>query len=174
MKGRKPKPSHLKLVQGNPGKRPINASEPHPARARPSAPAHLSEKARETWGYVTGILDRMGILTEADAIGVEMLCEAYADKLAAQAALALPIVMTRIGKDGAEREYTVAAAGAKTYLGFGKDGVMVRQRPEVAMISDADRRLRAWLAEFGMTASARTRVKVNGEEKPDEADRFFG
>ncbi len=173
MKGRKPKPSHLKLVQGNPGKRPINASEPRPARERPSAPAHLSEKARETWGYVTALLDRMGILTEADAIGVEMLCEAYADKLAARAALALPIVMTRRGNDGEEYEVTVAAAGARTYLGFGKDGVMVRQRPEVAMIADADRRIRGWLAEFGMTASARSRVKVSGEKKTDESDRFF-
>src|SRR5690242_448201 len=87
MKGRKPTPSHLKLVKGNPGKRALNASEPKPRRQRPSAPAHMSDKARETWGYVSGLLDRMGILTEADAIGLEMLCEAYADYLAARATL---------------------------------------------------------------------------------------
>ena len=170
MKGRKPTPSHLKLVQGNPGKRSINASEPRPARARPSAPAHISDKAREIWVYVCDVLDGMGILTKADAIGVEMLCEAYADKLAARESLALPIMGKR--RDTGD-EYVIAAGGARTYLSYGKDGVMVRQRPEVAMIADADRRIRGWLAEFGMTASARTRVKGVGEEKPDETDRFF-
>lgn len=175
MRGRKPKPTHLKLVAGNPGRRPLNDQEPTPARTRPSAPAHVSDKARETWGYVTAILDRMGILTEADAIGVEMLCEAYADKLAARAALALPVVVKRKDKEsGADVEYTIAEGGARTYLGFGKDGVMIRQRPEVAMIADADRRIRGWLAEFGMTASARTRVKASEPETGDEADRFFG
>jgi P27 family predicted phage terminase small subunit len=153
----------------------LNDREPQVPRSRPSAPAHVSEKARETWGYVTGILDRMGVLTEADAIGVEMLCEAYADKLAARASLALPVIAKRNDKvSGEEIVWTIAEAGARTYLGFGKDGVMIRQRPEVAMIADADRRIRGWLAEFGMTASARTRVKTSEPEKADEADRFFG
>lgn len=175
MKGRKPTPTHLKLVKGNPGRRPLNPLEPTPPRARPSAPEHISDKARETWGYVTAILDRMGILTEAYAIGVEMLCEAYADKLAARAALALPVIASRKDRvSGEEITWTIAEAGSRTYLGFGKDGVMIRQRPEVAMVADADRRIRGWLAEFGMTASARTRVKTSEPEKPDEADRFFG
>ena len=30
MKGRKPKPTRLKVISGNPGKRPINDSEPDP------------------------------------------------------------------------------------------------------------------------------------------------
>src|SRR5690242_16133765 len=129
MKGRKPTPSHLKLVKGNPGKRPINKREPQPRRERPSAPAHMSDKARETWGYVSAILDRMGVLREADAIGLEMLCEAYADYLAARAHL----------KDLGSNYYeTVNQTG----------GVMHRAHPAVAVMQDADRRIRAWLAEF--------------------------
>jgi hypothetical protein len=28
MRGRKPKPTHLKLLEGNPGRRPLNTGEP--------------------------------------------------------------------------------------------------------------------------------------------------
>lgn len=31
MRGRKPKPTHLKLLEGNPGHRPINGAEPKPS-----------------------------------------------------------------------------------------------------------------------------------------------
>lgn len=154
MKGRKPTPTHLKLVRGNPGKRPLNQTEPRPARERPSAPAHLSDKARESWGYVIGIVDRMGILTEADGIALEMLCEAYADSREARETI----------RDRGSKYYeTVNATG----------GVMFRAHPAVAAMKDADRRIRSWVAEFGMTASARSRVNVSGEEEADPADRFF-
>ena len=29
-RGRRPKPTHLKLIEGNPGKRPIDGAEPQP------------------------------------------------------------------------------------------------------------------------------------------------
>jgi P27 family predicted phage terminase small subunit len=155
MKGRKPTPTHLKLVKGNPGRRPLNESEPTPRRERPGAPAHISDKAREAWGYVSGLLDRIGVLTEVDAIALEMLCEAYADYIAACAAL--------------------KAFGSNYYQTVSNEGsVMHRAHPAVAVKQDADRRIKSWVAEFGMTPSARTRVKVDGEQEADSADRFFG
>lgn len=156
MKGRKPKPTHLKLVTGNPGKRAINKAEPKVPRARPSAPSHMSDKARETWGYVSGLLDRMGILTEIDAVALEMLCEAYADYLHAREAL----------QAFGSRYYTTVNA---------QGGIMHRAHPAVAEAADADRRIKAWLAEFGLTPSSRTRIGANGEEAPeDPAEKYFG
>jgi P27 family predicted phage terminase small subunit len=155
MKGRKPKPTHLKLVTGNAGKRALNKAEPTPPRQRPSAPAHMSDRARETWGYVSALLDRMGVLTEADAIGLEMLCEAYADYLEARAEL------KTLGSNYYE---TVNQTG----------GVMHRAHPAVAVMQDADRRIKAWLAEFGATPSARSRVKTDGEQEADPAAAYFG
>jgi len=149
MAGRKPKPTHLRLVTGNAGKRPINAAEPKPRRERPSAPAHISDKARETWGYVTGLLDEMGVLTKADAIALEQLCEAYADSLAARDALRL---------FGSPYYETVSQTG----------GVMHRAHPALAAMQDADRRIKAWLTEFGMTPSARSRITANPQD--DKAD----
>lgn len=156
MKGRKPKPTHLKLVQGNPGKRALNKSEPKPRRERPSPPAHVSDKARETWGYVAAILDDMGVLTATDALALEVLCEAYSDFLGAR---------SELNQFGSNYYETTNATG----------GVMHRAHPAVAVMQDADRRIKAWLAEFGMTPSARSRV--HGNEDPnrdkDPASKYF-
>lgn len=156
MKGRKPTPSHLKLVRGNPGHRPPNLKEPKVARSRPSAPVHMSDRARETWGYVSGLLDRMGVLAEVDAVALEMLCEAYADYLAATAELET---------FGSHYYSTMTQQGDR----------MHRAHPAVAQKNDADRRIRAWLAEFGMTPSARARVRADGEaDQEDAAAKYFG
>lgn len=154
-KGRKPKPSHLRLVTGNAGKRPFNQAEPKPRRERPSAPAHVSEKARETWGHVVSLLDDMGVLTKPDVMALEMLCEAYADYLAAR---------SELKAFGTNYYQTTNATG----------GVMHRAHPAVAVMQDADRRIKAWLGEFGMTPSARTRVHGEGSEQEDPAEAYFG
>jgi hypothetical protein len=46
--GRRPKPAHLKLVQGNPGKRKINTGEPH-ADALKGPPEYFSSHQIALW-----------------------------------------------------------------------------------------------------------------------------
>jgi hypothetical protein len=38
MRGRRPKPTRLKVLTGNPGKRPLNMDEPQPEPAIPDCP----------------------------------------------------------------------------------------------------------------------------------------
>lgn len=64
------------------GKRPINKNEPKPAKRIPSAPGHLSSEGQVAWGRLTVLLDRMGVLTEADGFALERLCDCYAEILA--------------------------------------------------------------------------------------------
>jgi P27 family predicted phage terminase small subunit len=141
-KGPPPKPTALKVVAGTDRPCRTNAAEPKPPRGRPSPPVHISDKARTAWAYVTVILDQMGVLTDADALAVEGLCEAYADVQAARAALA--------ARDGALTYETQTKAG----------GRMVRAYPEMAMLADADRRLMAWMSRFGLTPADRSRVSM--------------
>lgn len=50
MAGRRPKPTHLKVVTGNPGKRKLNDKEPTPAKEIPGPPAHLTDWGKVAWG----------------------------------------------------------------------------------------------------------------------------
>jgi len=69
MKGRKNKPTNLKIVEGNPGKRPLNENEPKPQSGIPDMPKwiELFDEAVKNWKHESEILDRMGVMTEADA-----------------------------------------------------------------------------------------------------------
>jgi P27 family predicted phage terminase small subunit len=151
-KGRKPTPSHLKVVRGTSRADRGAKNEPTPDRGRPSAPDTMSDKGREAWGYVVGILDRMGVLTEADAMAVELLCEARADWLSARDAI----------EDGGGETYTTEAG-------------LIKAHPAVAMRNDAARRLQSLLAEFGMSPSSRSKVSAKeADEKTDPAAQYFG
>jgi len=51
MRGRKPVPTHLKVIRGNPGKRPLNHDEPVPVGDLSDAPDWMSETQRSGWNY---------------------------------------------------------------------------------------------------------------------------
>ena len=155
MPGRRPKPSHLKVVTGNPGRRPLNKDEPKPCRELPSPPDHLSDAARVAWGRLSVLLDRMGVLTEADVVALERAAECYAEILRYREII--------------DEESEVYWADSST------GGRLLKANPAVAMLADADRRLKGYLVEFGLTPAARTKVKKNdpdGEEDP--AAKYFG
>lgn len=153
--GRKPTPSHIKLVKGNPGRRPLNKREPKPKRVVPSPPEHLPPAAAVHWGRFAALFDRMGVLTEADAQALERLCCLYQETVELQQVLE---------KDG--RFYTTTnSAGDK----------MIRPHPAAAQLADADRRFRGYLSDFGGTPSARVRVKTEDPiADEDPAAKHFG
>lgn len=49
--GRKPKPTHLKLLEGNAGNRPMNPNEPQPVGNLDAPPAWLSDEQKASWRY---------------------------------------------------------------------------------------------------------------------------
>lgn len=151
---RRPKPTILKLVAGNPGKRTVNKREPKPRRKLPTAPAHLSTKAKAAWKRVSLLLDRMGVLTEADGLALERLCECYAEILDYR---------DLVNEHGASYS-TTSTVGSAT----------LKANPAVAMLADADRRFRSRLIEFGLTPAARARVsRVGDDDELDPLDEFF-
>ena len=88
VRGRKPKPSHLKLVTGNPGKRAINTQEPVPERILPAPPPELTSEARGEWDRVAGELNRLGLLTGIDRAALAAYCQAYGRWSQAESAIA--------------------------------------------------------------------------------------
>lgn len=61
-RGRKPKPTAIKELEGNPGKRPLNANEPRPERKAPRCPAWLDTEAKREWRRMGKVLEQMGML----------------------------------------------------------------------------------------------------------------
>lgn len=49
MAGRKPKPTAVKKLEGNPGKRKLNTKEPVPAKGMPDCPEWLLPEAKKEW-----------------------------------------------------------------------------------------------------------------------------
>ena len=47
MAGRKPKPTAVKELEGNPGKRKLNRKEPKPDKGMPTCPEWLLPEAKE-------------------------------------------------------------------------------------------------------------------------------
>lgn len=155
MAGRRPKPTALKLVTGNAGKRAINKTEPKPAREIPSCPAHLSDSGKVAWGRLSALLDRMGVLTEADTFALERLADCYTDILECRLLIA---------RDG--RTYTTDSVG----------GRLIKTNPAVNQLRAADAQFKSYLVEFGLTPAARSKVHAtpDDEDKQDPLSEFFG
>ena len=66
MAGRKPLPTHLKLVKGTARPHRLNKAEPKPVVAVPAPPDHLDEDARKKFSEMAELLARHGVMTELD------------------------------------------------------------------------------------------------------------
>ena len=137
MRGRKPKPTNLKVIEGNRGKRPLNKAEPKPAPVTPTCPAWLQPKAKREWRRIVPELERMGLLTLVDRAALAMYCQEWARYVDAQA---------QIDKYG-----SVLKATGSGY---------VQPSPYVAIARQALSACKAFGVEFGLTPSSRGRMTV--------------
>ena len=77
-RGRKPTPTAIKVLEGNPGKRPLYANEPRPKKKAPRCPSWLEEEAKKEWKRLAKQMEQLGILTEIDMAAFAGYCQAYA------------------------------------------------------------------------------------------------
>ena len=61
MAGRKPKPTAVKKLEGNPGKRKLNTKEPNPGKRMPDCPAWLLPEAKTEWIRLSEKLNQMDV-----------------------------------------------------------------------------------------------------------------
>lgn len=134
IRGTKPKPIALKILEGNPGRRPL----PQPANwsARPpKMPKDLAAAAKTEWRRVVPVLVRLGVVNELDR-------RALADYCTCCAAL-----------DECER-----ILADKGLLVEGGAGLM--KNPAAQLAREYRAMLLRWSAEFGLTASSRARMNL--------------
>ena len=78
MAGRPPKPTALKVLQGNPGKRKLPKGEPTPAVGCVPPPG-LSKRARLVWDQIVPELIAQRVATTLDPWALGKLCEMEVD-----------------------------------------------------------------------------------------------
>lgn len=148
MRGRKPKPTAIKLLEGNPGKRAIRGDEPRPPDGLPTCPAHLTPTAKAEWKRLAGNLHAMGVLTQVDRAAMAAYCQAWGRWVEAERKLAeTPMLL-------------------KTPAGY------IQPSPWLAISAKQQELMLKFAAEFGLTPSARCRIQITVPQgrKPWEYD----
>lgn len=140
-RGRKPKPTALKLLTGAFEKDPQrrNRNEPTPSQKTPRCPAYLDAIAKAEWRYMTKVLADLRLLTMTDRAALELYCHTYSEwrKACEQVAkYGAVLIRTFNGKTEAKRNPF--------------DVVRERNATQMARM----------LQEFGLTPSSRTRIEV--------------
>ena len=111
MRGRKPRPTVLKLMEGNPGKRPLNDREPTPPVEMPECPEFLDARARAEWDRTVPVLAKMGLLTAADRSALAAYCVAYSRWVQAEAQVARFGTIVKSPEKGLPDEVAVSHRG---------------------------------------------------------------
>lgn len=156
-RGPKPKPSHLKLIEGNPGKRRLGR-EVQPRNVAPDPPEQLDALAREEWDRMAPQLYHLGLLTEPDRAALGAYCQAYSTWANAQEEL--------------NRLAAIPRTLFKGLLVGTPNGAMI-QNPLIGIRNKAAADMVLYAAEFGMTPSARARLAIS-DAGADPTNKFGG
>ena len=149
MRGRKPLPSNVVRLRGNPGKRRLNGGEPAPAPIVPACPSCLGDEARKEWKRLARELGDLGLLTRIDRGMPAAYCQAHALWVEA---------VSSIGR------YDTMA---KSPNGF------PMQSPYVAVVNKQVEIMGRIAAEFGMTPSSRSRIRAGAPVPEDPFEQFL-
>lgn len=147
-----PTPTALRVIRGNPSKRPMPKNEAMVPLARPAPPAFLCEDAKEEWVRVCDTLHAVGLMTELDRGALAAYAVAYGRWAQAERAI------NRMAEsDDANSGLTILTSNGN-----------VIQNPLVGVANKAKAAMVRYAAEFGMTPSARSRVTATPEENVQE------
>jgi len=170
-RGRKPTPTRLKELLGNPGKRPLNGAEPRPDATAPKCPDWLDGAAKRKWGALAPELARLGLLTAIDGDALAAYCQAWAEFRQATETLRREGRYVKSGGKVVEKAGEKAGDDGKpTYEVLGAQLV---PHPAVAQQRSAWAAVRAFASLFGLDPSSRSRLKVTPPEKADPFDQFL-
>ena len=162
-RGRKPKPTALKVLEGNPGKRKVNRKEPKPGKARVGMPAEFlvtralpgentkgfqppvaGEEAAKAFRRLRSELEKLNLLTVIDIELLSAYCEAYGLWKESTA------MVNRLGI------ITTTANG--NYI----------QNPFLAIVNKQALMMAKIASEFGFSPSSRSRLEVPDAGQNDD------
>lgn len=141
MMGRPPKPTALKILEGNPGRRDLNEDEPEPDELSEEYPEELIEAlGRKEWDRAIVPQIRTGQITAADRAMAVAHCQLYA----------------------AWRSQLIEGGMAANVVTAGKNNYPM-PNPAVVMANKTLLLMVRVDGELGLTPSSRSRVKVKNK-----------
>jgi len=140
----KPKPTVLKVLEGNRGHRPLNKNEPKPKKSKSSLPSWVNDEAKKEWNRLIPELERLGLLTTLDQASLIACCQCWGRFVEAEKYL--------------KNNDTV----------FITENGYMQQVPQVGMAQKYLKLYLSFMAEFGLSPSSRTRINLS-PDKPDES-----
>lgn len=160
MRGRRPLPSHLKLVRGT-ARGEVKRRQADTIQIEPSLPMpppHLCDEAKVEWGRVAPMLFNLRILSDADIAALTAYCQSWATFKQATEAMNLMAQSDKVTK-----------------------GLLIKttngnaiQNPLLGIANKAASDLVRYAAEFGMTPSARARIHAGKEaDKTEDAEKKY-
>ena len=150
-RGPQPKPTVLKLIAGNPGKRPLDISgEVMPEVQVPSIPAHLNKEARKEWKRITVELASLGLISNLDRAALALYCQAWGQMVLLEESLNADVSLCV--EKGGDISHAMSFTTAKGYQG---------QAVKVQLINNLREQVNRYLAAFGLSPSSRGRVKAS-------------
>ncbi|MFW8566163.1 phage terminase small subunit P27 family [Orrella sp. 11846] len=141
MRGRKPKPTALKIIADNPGKRPLNINEPQLPLSDLVTPDWLTDDQKLVWQDAVESCPP-GLVTTVD-----------------EKVLAIWVVACDLHRQAAER---VAQMGMIVKSPVKGDPM---QNPWLAIVNRQAQIMMKAAAELGFTPSSRSRVTLSGAPK---------
>jgi P27 family predicted phage terminase small subunit len=155
MSGPPPQPTYLRLLRGNPSRRPINPREPQSRQteAPPDAPDYLSGYAADEWYRIAPELHRLGLLTVLDVPALAIYCQAYGRWRTAE-----ELIAGIANRGDATRGLLIKGP-------YGD----ARENPLLRISRHAADQMLTVAGHFGMTPSARARISAGvGHEPPSK------
>ena len=154
MRGRTPKPTAVKLLEGNRGKRPLPSGEPRPPTGAPTCPAHLNPTAKAEWRRVVHSLRELSLITTFDRAALASYCQAYGHWVEAERNLRNSPMLLRMPS------------------GY------IQQNPWLTIANKQLELMHRYITEFGFTPAARTRIDtrslyLNAMTRDDPASEFL-
>jgi P27 family predicted phage terminase small subunit len=140
----------MRVLKGNPTKKPLPENEPIFEEKMPSCPGHLDKVGKKEWKRILKLLKSAGVVTAADTATVAAYCECYSRWIDAS---------TRLSTTGLV---------VRTPNGFPV------QSPYLNIVNRALDQMKAFAVELGITPSSRTKVStVGGDKKEDPLDALM-
>ena len=151
MAGRRPKPTAVKELSGNPGKRALNREEPVAFPGEPPMPEFLTDIARAEWRRIVPLLLDMKVLKTCDGAALASYCMSFARWQQAE---------DLISRHGVVVEELVYDDEGEVI------GTKLKKNPACNVSMAEKKEMRAALALFGLDPSSRSRIKGAPDDKP--------